>query len=243
MSKSRKRHRKTVHRPGKGRSRRVLLQRTAGMDSLGSRDESAPAQSERLALSAYHFKTHPIVRLTAAGIDWGVAPDCGDEIGYCMQPYRGDDCLQAAVATCAQVPIEQIPDLNLAARFERGESQDEMSTQRSPAPSATFTRADTRRREADTSHVRCPGAPTSSMRRTSAKSMPSRKRWTPRREVPNLNPSTRVSRVASQGAPALRKQPGAWHRRNTPSTRSAIYPPSSPESGSFQTRRRPIWLK
>lgn len=70
---------------------------------------------------------HPIMRLTDEGVDWGVMPETGDEIGYGMHPYRTDDCLRAAIATATQIPIEQVPDLSLDQRLERGEDQDEIS--------------------------------------------------------------------------------------------------------------------
>jgi hypothetical protein len=73
------------------------------------------------------FRTYPIVRLTDDGIDWGVQPKSGDEVGYGMHPYLTDDCLQAAIATCTQVPIEQVPILMLHQRLERGEDPDEIS--------------------------------------------------------------------------------------------------------------------
>lgn len=115
-------------RAKKGKARRVLLQRVGGIDDFGSRDKAvAPATSERLAEDGYMFNTHPIVRLTNAGIDWGRAPEPGDEIGYGMHPYRQDDCLAAAIATCIQVPIEQVPYLALDQRFQQGESREEIS--------------------------------------------------------------------------------------------------------------------
>lgn len=70
---------------------------------------------------------HPIVRLTDDGVDWGVIPRKGDEVGYGMHPYRSDGCLRAAIATATQVPIEQVPDLRLDDRLDRGEDLDEIS--------------------------------------------------------------------------------------------------------------------
>lgn len=72
-------------------------------------------------------RIHPIVRLVDAGADWGAQPEPGDEIGYGMHPYRLDDCLQAAIATVTQVPIEQVPDLQLDKRSDQGDSRDEVS--------------------------------------------------------------------------------------------------------------------
>jgi hypothetical protein len=73
------------------------------------------------------FKTHPIARLTEDGIDYGGRPQPGDEIGYGMDPYRTDDCFQAAIATCTQIPIEQVPDLQLDKRLSEGTSPEEIS--------------------------------------------------------------------------------------------------------------------
>lgn len=42
------------------------------------------------------------------------------ETGYYMR--RGDDCFQAAVATCLQVPIDDVPDWRLNERHAAGES-------------------------------------------------------------------------------------------------------------------------
>jgi hypothetical protein len=69
---------------------------------------------------------HPIVRLTENGVDWGVIPRQGDEIGYGMHPYRVDDCLRAAIATATQIPVEDVPDLGLDDRLDRGEEPDEV---------------------------------------------------------------------------------------------------------------------
>jgi hypothetical protein len=44
-----------------------------------------------------------------------------------MDPYRTDDCFEAAVATVTQVPIEQVPDPELDLRLWRGEDPEEIS--------------------------------------------------------------------------------------------------------------------
>ena len=51
----------------------------------------------------------------------------GNQIGYYADPLRADDCLRAAVATATQTPIEQVPDLRLQARLNRGDDPDEIS--------------------------------------------------------------------------------------------------------------------
>jgi hypothetical protein len=70
---------------------------------------------------------HPIVRLREDGPDYGITPKPGDEIGYCMDPWRQDDCLAAAMATVLQQPIEQVPDLRLDGRLSAGEDADEIA--------------------------------------------------------------------------------------------------------------------
>lgn len=73
-------------------------------------------------------RIHPIVRLTEKGVDWGSEPGPGDLIGYGMHPYRTDDCVQAAIATATQIPIEQVPDLGILRRARlRGEDPAEIS--------------------------------------------------------------------------------------------------------------------
>jgi len=72
-------------------------------------------------------KTHPVVRLTEHGIDYGTEPQPGDEVGYAMDPYRTDDCFQAAIASATQVPIEQVPDLALDQRLWRGDDPEQVS--------------------------------------------------------------------------------------------------------------------
>ena len=72
------------------------------------------------------FKTHPVVRLTAHGPDWGTMPGPGDEVGYGMDPYRTDDCLQAAIATCLQVGIEEVPDPDIDNQLRAGKDPDEI---------------------------------------------------------------------------------------------------------------------
>lgn len=44
-----------------------------------------------------------------------------NEIGYCMDPLRRDDCLQAAVATVTQIPVDQVPDARLDERLRAGD--------------------------------------------------------------------------------------------------------------------------
>ncbi|MEK6273356.1 MAG: hypothetical protein AABM42_12055 [Actinomycetota bacterium] len=61
-----------------------------------------------------------MVRLTDAGPDWGVMPGPNDQVGYAMDPFREDDCFQAAIATATQVPIEQVPDLDIDRQLEEG---------------------------------------------------------------------------------------------------------------------------
>lgn len=120
------------------RLRRVVLKRPADIDRFGTRSrfpttgEGSQAElvlwcraREQAARSP--FKTHPVVRLTPDGIDWGAAPRAGDEIGYGMDPYDTDDCLRAAIATATQVPIEEVPALTLDQRLDRGEGPDEIS--------------------------------------------------------------------------------------------------------------------
>lgn len=53
----------------------------------------------------------------------------GNEVGYYADPLRADDCFRAAIATATQIPIEQVPDLRLQARLNRGDDPDEVSEQ------------------------------------------------------------------------------------------------------------------
>lgn len=93
------------------------LLRSDSRDHLLQVDARRPRSFERW-LRAYQLgcdgpRTYPVVRLTESGIVWGAHPGPGDEIGYCMDPWRTDDCLQAAIATVLQVPIQQVPCLEL----------------------------------------------------------------------------------------------------------------------------------
>lgn len=72
-------------------------------------------------------KTYPVVRLTEDGIDWDTEPGPDDEIGYYMEPYHTDDCLAAAIATATQIPIQQVPDLNLNQQLLGGVDREEIS--------------------------------------------------------------------------------------------------------------------
>lgn len=63
------------------------------------------------------MRLHPVVELD------------GGEVGYGMDPYRLDDCFQAAIATTTQIPIEQVPDLRLDKRVAAGEDPDEINLQ------------------------------------------------------------------------------------------------------------------
>jgi hypothetical protein len=115
-----------------GKPRRIVLQRPTGVDGFGLRDATASGSVSAWQKAAElellsPFRTYPIVRLGADGIDWGATPGPGDEIGYAMHPYLTDDCFRAAVATATQVPIEQVPDLKLDRRLSQGEDPDEIS--------------------------------------------------------------------------------------------------------------------
>lgn len=46
-------------------------------------------------------------------------------VGYYAR--RADDCFASAVATCLQVPIEEVPDPSIDALLDRGESPDEIN--------------------------------------------------------------------------------------------------------------------
>jgi hypothetical protein len=129
-SKNKRRPPRTRGRPAQAR---VLLQRPHNVDDVGVRttrseggnwDRSA-AEWVRGYLNPRRI--HPVVRLTEDGIDWGTAPRTGDEIGYAMDPYRLDTCFQAAIATCVQAPIEQVPDLALDRRLDDGEDPVEIN--------------------------------------------------------------------------------------------------------------------
>lgn len=82
-------------------------------------------QERRAGLAAP--RRYPVVRLTEAGVDSSTRPRLGDEIGYCMDPWRYDDCLQAAVATATQVPIQNVPALELHKQFCQGADPDAIS--------------------------------------------------------------------------------------------------------------------
>lgn len=124
--------------------RRPVLQRPAGTDEYGTvaAASNAPVAeraadfekaSERISRQPWkrglyeQGDLYQVVRLAEDGIDWGAAPGTGDEVGYCMAAFRGDDCLQAAIATATQVPIEAVPDLDLARRLEAGGDPEEIS--------------------------------------------------------------------------------------------------------------------
>jgi hypothetical protein len=49
-------------------------------------------------------------------------------LGYLVRAPRRDDCWQAAVATCLQVPIEEVPDLRLHERAVAGEDLGELTS-------------------------------------------------------------------------------------------------------------------
>jgi hypothetical protein len=44
-----------------------------------------------------------------------------------MDPYRTDDCFVAAVATCTQVPVEEVPDPDLDKRVKQGADPEELN--------------------------------------------------------------------------------------------------------------------
>jgi hypothetical protein len=134
------------HLERRDRQKRVVIQRPEGApsapvdqplrrarargDELAEWARSAElaewVRVERRALKS-QMKVHPVVRLTEHGVDWGAAPRPGDEIGYGMEPLRTDDCLQTAIATATQIPIEEVPDLQLDRRLRRGEDVDVIS--------------------------------------------------------------------------------------------------------------------
>lgn len=131
----RRRQRESRERKKEGRQAilggdRVLLRKPFKPVDL----PASAAESERV-MDAFWEKVerersrtiHPVVRLADDGVDWGATPLPGDEIGYGMNPYRGDDCLLAAIATATQIPIEEVPDPRLHDRLDAGEEQDEIN--------------------------------------------------------------------------------------------------------------------
>jgi hypothetical protein len=48
-------------------------------------------------------------------------------LGYPVRAPRSDDCFAAAIATCLQVPIEQVPDPRLDERLTAGDAVDEIN--------------------------------------------------------------------------------------------------------------------
>lgn len=48
-------------------------------------------------------------------------------VGYPIRWPRTDDCLAAALATCLQVPIENVPDPKIDERLEAGETPDQIN--------------------------------------------------------------------------------------------------------------------
>jgi hypothetical protein len=48
-------------------------------------------------------------------------------LGYPVRAPRSDDCMAAALATCLQVPIDEVPDPRLDERLEAGEPVDEIN--------------------------------------------------------------------------------------------------------------------
>src|SRR5437762_1844887 len=46
--------------------------------------------------------------------------------GYHVRNGRRDDCLAAALATCLQVPIEEVPDPRIGERLDAGEAPEDI---------------------------------------------------------------------------------------------------------------------
>jgi hypothetical protein len=59
--------------------------------------------------------THPVVSLGSG------------EVGYCMDPYRTDDCFRPCLATLAQIPPGQVPDPRIDDRLKAGEDPEEIN--------------------------------------------------------------------------------------------------------------------
>lgn len=121
-------------REREAKERRVVLQRLPERDRFGSRTPIGTCTEAAVAMWRKRWerevrpgwKTHPVARLTENGVDYGTKPRPGDEVAYGMDPNREDDCLQAALATATQVPIEEVPDLDLDKRLEQGDGPDEL---------------------------------------------------------------------------------------------------------------------
>lgn len=83
---------------------------------------------ERKLEARSRIKRRPIVRLLEDGVSWGVRPGPDDEIGFGMRPHgRADDCLQVAIATVTQIPVEDVPALDLRDRVSRGEDPEKIN--------------------------------------------------------------------------------------------------------------------
>ena len=65
-------------------------------------------------------------------------------VGYCVRAPRRDDCFAAALATCLQVPIDELPDPRIDERLDAGETPDEINRAASVALAVWLQTADLR---------------------------------------------------------------------------------------------------
>ena len=106
-------------------SNRVVLQRPPGIDEWGGREDTFVGSLEHFAED---WRTsqgiRPVVALRDGEVAWGTKPAADDEVGYCMDTKRGDDCFQAAIATV----IEEVSDETERAARSRTVTQITAST-------------------------------------------------------------------------------------------------------------------
>ena len=72
-----------------------------------------------------------MARVRTPGLDWkrdNRRVQLGEDgVGYCADTAAMDDCFRAAIATAAQIPIREVPDLRLHVRLLEGEDPDEIN--------------------------------------------------------------------------------------------------------------------
>jgi len=83
--------------------------------------ESRDPRAQSLARAKVERDWRPLARLAPRTVD---LPD--GTVGWYVRLPRSDDCWAAAVATCLQVPIEDVPDPEVDARLRAGEDPGEI---------------------------------------------------------------------------------------------------------------------
>jgi hypothetical protein len=100
---------------------------TADLATLLTRDERRRASQLQRLLSATPAQLNVFARTLAQNYARETVTLPDSTTGYFERGTRSDDCFAACVATCLQVPLDEVPDPRIDERLRAGETANEIN--------------------------------------------------------------------------------------------------------------------